>query len=105
MRAWMVWPLTVASAKAQMISPANGSGFSTSSVAFTRNAGSGVSDYFFYVGNLAGANDIYAADQGTALSRTVTGIPTDGRTIYVRPGSYLKGTRQYDDYTHTALTN
>ena len=92
------------SAKAQMTSPANGSTLSSSSVGFTWSAGSGVSDYFLYVGNSAGANDIYGADQGTALSRTVSGIPTDGRAIYVRLWSYLGGGWQCNDYTYTAFT-
>jgi serine protease len=87
-------------AKAQMTSPANGSTFGSSSVAFVWNAGSGVSDYYLYVGNSAGASDIYGADQGTALSRTVAGIPTDGRTIYVRLWSNLSSGWQYNDYTY-----
>ena len=91
-------------AKAQLISPTPGSTFGSSSVTFTWNAGSGVSDYFLYVGKSAGANDIYAGDQGTALSRTVAGIPTDGRTIYVRLWSSLSGGWQYNDYTYTAFT-
>ena len=99
---WLRSPTSTA--KAQMTAPANGSTFNSSSVTFTWNAGSGVSDYFLYVGNSAGANDIYGADEGTALSRTVTGIPTDGRSIYVRLWSYLSGAWQYNDYTYTAFT-
>jgi len=90
--------------KAQITNPVNGSTFTSSSAAFTWNTGSGVSDYFLYVGSSVGANDIYGADQGTALSRTVTGIPSDGRIIYVRLWSYLGGGWQYNDYTYTAFT-
>src|SRR2546426_180605 len=70
-------------AKAVMTSPANGSTFTSSSANFVWNTGSGVSDYYLYVGNSVNASDIYGADQGTALSRTVPGIPVDGRSIYV----------------------
>jgi hypothetical protein len=91
-------------AKAQMTSPANGSTFSSSSVNFNWNTGSGVSEYYLYVGNSAGAYDIYLGDQGTALARTVSGIPTDGRTIYVRLWSSLSSGWQYNDYTYTAST-
>ncbi len=92
----------VAGTKAALTSPANGSTFGSSSVTFAWNAGSGAQDYFLYVGNAVGANDIYGADQGLGLNRTVSGIPTDGRAIYVRLWSMLNGAWQYTDYTFFA---
>src|SRR5207247_10876158 len=92
------------SAELQLTRPATGLTFTSSLLDALSISGSGVSDYYLYVGNSAGASDIYAADQGTGLSRTVSGIPTDGRTIYVRLWSYLSGGWLYNDYTYTAFT-
>jgi hypothetical protein len=61
-----------------------------------------VSQYFLYLGNTAGGNDIYGQSQGTSRSVTVSGIPTDGRTIYVRLWSLLSTGWQYTDYTYRA---
>jgi hypothetical protein len=88
--------------KAQMTSPANGSTFTSSSATFVWNAGSGVSDYYIFIGNSVGASDIYTVDQGTAQSRTISGLPTDGRTIYVRLWSLINGAWQFNDYTYRA---
>jgi hypothetical protein len=92
-------------AKAKMTSPVNGSTFSSSTVTFYWTAGTGVSQYFIYVGNSTGANDIYSANTGQSLSQTVYGIPTDGRTIYVRLWSYINGSWQFNDYTYRAFTS
>jgi hypothetical protein len=35
----------------------------------------------------------------------VTGIPTDGRTIYVRLGSYIGGNWYFNDYTYRAYSH
>jgi len=91
--------------KAQLTSPTPGTTLGSSSVNFGWNTGSGVSEYYLYVGNSAGGSDIYNASQGTSLSRTVTGIPTDGRTIYVRLWSNLSSGWQYNDYTYTAFNH
>jgi hypothetical protein len=92
---------TVASPSA-MTSPANGSTLAGSSVTFNWNAGSGVTERYFTVGSTNGGSDIYAGYQGAGLSRTVTGIPTDGRTIYVRLASWVGGAWSNANYTYTA---
>ena len=38
------------------------------------------------------------------LSRTVSGLPTNGSTIYVRLWSLIGSTWQFTDYTYTAVT-
>jgi hypothetical protein len=91
-----------ANTKAIMTNPAPGSTLSGSSATFTWSAGSGVTQYFLYLGNSQGANDIYAQSQGTSLSVTVSGIPTDGRTIYVRLWSLFASGWDYNDYTYEA---
>ncbi|HKS26984.1 MAG TPA: S8 family serine peptidase [Pyrinomonadaceae bacterium] len=87
-------------AKAAMTSPADGSTLASSSVTFTWTAGSGVTDYWLFIGNTPGAYDIYNVDQGLSLSRTVTNLPTDGRTIYVTLWSLINGAWQYNQYSY-----
>lgn len=36
------------------------------------------------------------------LAVTVPNLPTDGRTLYVRLGSMIQGSTQFQDYTYTA---
>jgi hypothetical protein len=89
-------------AKAEMTAPAAGMTLAGSAVTFQWSAGQGVSQYFLYVGNFQGANDLYGQSQGTGRSAIVSGIPTDGRKIYVRIWSYISGTWQYSDTAYIA---
>jgi hypothetical protein len=90
--------------KAVMLSPANGSTFNSSTVTFTWSSGTGAVAYWLYVGSSPGAQDIYSAGQGTSLSGTVSGIPTDGRTIYVTLWSFICGSWQGNAYTYQAFS-
>lgn len=96
--------LAATRAKAAMVSPTPSSALAGSSVTFTWTTGAGVSAYWLDVGTFAGIGDIYGAHQGTATSRTVTGIPTDGRTIRVRLWSQIDGSWQFNDYVYAAYT-
>jgi hypothetical protein len=87
---------------ANINSPAPGSMLPGSTVTFSWTAGSGVSQYFLYVGSSVGAGDIYGVDQGLARSATVSGLPPDGRTIFVRLWSLIGAGWQFRDYTYTA---
>ncbi|HEX8174194.1 MAG TPA: S8 family serine peptidase [Pyrinomonadaceae bacterium] len=87
-------------AKAAMTSPTDGSTLPSSSVTFSWTAGSGVTDYWLFIGNTPGAYDIYNADQGLSLSRTVSNLPTDGRTIYVTLWSLINGAWQSNQYSY-----
>ncbi|APH72151.1 S8 family serine peptidase [Aquibium oceanicum] len=89
-------------AKAVMTSPTPGSTLG-SSATFVWTAGTGVTQYWLYVGSTgAGSSNIYQASQGTSKSKTVTGLPSTG-TIYVRLWSLFSGTGwQYNDYTYKA---
>ena len=69
---------------------------------FQWNTGSLIQEYFLYVGSSAGMNDIYGQSQGTSTSKTVTGLPTDGRTVYVRLWSRNGTNWLPNDYTYTA---
>ena len=86
-----------------MISPVPGSIFTGSTVTFQWTAGSATA-YGLTIGSSAGGTDIY--NSGTALhtlSQTVTNIPTDGRTVYVRLYSQVNNTWSFKSYTYTAF--
>jgi len=87
---------------AQMVSPAPGSTFTSSSVTFNWSAGSATA-YFLFVGSSLHGADIYNSGSVTVLSKTVNNIPTDGRTIYVTLGSQVNGSWSMKDYTYTAF--
>jgi glucose/arabinose dehydrogenase len=89
-------------ARAQMTTPAPGSTFTSSTVTFTWSAGIGVSAYWLEIGTTPGGNQIYPGSQTTSLSATVSGLPADGTTLYVRLWSLIGGAWVYEDYTYTA---
>ena len=90
-------------ALATMSSPLPGSTLTGASVVFSWSAGCGVTEYYLYVGSLAGGNDIYGADQGTGTTVTVSNLPTNGSTLYVRLWSLLGGVWRFNDYMYTAF--
>ena len=95
-------PPPQASSPAAISSPANGSTLAGSSVTFNWSAVSGGLEYFFYAGRTQGSNNITGRSIGTATSTTVTNLPTDGSTVYVRLWTRFSGGWQYRDYTYTA---
>lgn len=100
-------PITIGSANAtpaQITSPAYGSTFTSSTVTFNWNSGSGASQYYLDVNSSPGSRDIYA-NYVSGGSTTVSGIPTDGRTIYVRLWSLIGGSWLYNDYVYKAFTS
>src|ERR1039457_3174053 len=71
-------------------------------VTFVWSAASGADQYWLDVGNSVGVGDIWGGAL-TATSQVVSGLPSDGRTIYVqlythRSGAWLSPQR----YTYTA---
>jgi hypothetical protein len=89
-------------AKAQMTSPPGGSKLPGASASFQWSAGVAVSRYYLMVGMWPGGNTVYDADQGENRQVTVAGLPTDGRTLYVRLWSYIDGSWQFLDYSYEA---
>ena len=85
-----------------MLSPPPGSTFSSSSVTFTWSPGSATA-YILAVGSSLHGADIYNSGQVTVLSKTVSNIPTDGRTIYVTLGSKVNGSWTSNSYTYKAF--
>jgi hypothetical protein len=87
---------------AAMSNPAPGSTLSGSAVTFTWSAGTGATAYWLDVGTVQGQGNIFASQLASSvLSQTVSGIPSNGSTIYVRLWSQLNGAWQYNDYTYT----
>ena len=85
---------------ASIVSPVNGATLGSSTATFSWNAGTGVSQYWLYVGTSLGASDIYNSDQGTARSRTLYNIPTRGQRVYVRLWSNTSSGWQYRDTSY-----
>ena len=89
--------------KAVMQLPQPGSTLGTSSVTFTWNS-SGVPQYHLYVGTTgAGSTNLFTQNLGGATSQLVNGIPTDGRTVFVRLWSLLSTGWDYNDYTYATV--
>ena len=76
---------------------------SGSTAAFDWNAGTGVTAYWLDVGTGLGQGNVFGANVGTALSRTVSGIPTNGSVIYAQLWSEIGGVWYPNRYTYTAF--
>jgi len=88
---------------ATMAAPAPGSTLSGASVTFQWNTVSNATNYWLMVGTYLGGNNLFGEDQGTLSSATVSGLPTDGRTLYVRLWSYIDSNWVSNDYTYKAF--
>ena len=67
-----------------MTTPTPGSTLTSGTVTFNWTAGAGASAYWLDVGSTAGGNQYYqSGNLGNVLTTTVSGLPTDGSTIYV----------------------
>jgi hypothetical protein len=88
-------------APGSVTSPAAGSLMPGSTVTFRWSPGLAVEKYSLYVGTAgAGSHDVYFSDSTTALSATVTNIPTYGVPLYVRLNSRINGAWQYADFVY-----
>src|SRR5438477_5058864 len=95
-------PTPAPTGPAVMLSPPPGSTLTSSSVTFQWSAGSATA-YGLFVGSSPGSANIYASSQLSVRSVTVSNIPTDGRTIYVRLYSQVNGSWVYNSYTYRAF--
>jgi extracellular elastinolytic metalloproteinase len=88
----------------RMISPPPGSTLTGTDVTFQWDSnGVPATDYELLIGSSAGQNDIYQSGSlGTSLSVTVTGLPADGRTLYLRLRFLAGGTWDFKDFTYRA---
>src|SRR5207245_995174 len=97
-------PGELAAQSVQMLNPAPGSTFSSSSASFNWSAGSATS-YILLVGSSQYAHDVYSIGPTSVLSATVNNIPTDGRTIFVTLASNVSGSWTSNNYTYAAATS
>ncbi len=89
---------------ASISSPAPGSTLPGASATFQWNAAAGGLEYFIYIGRTPGSNNIVGRAVGTATSTTVTNLPTDGSTVYVRLWTRFNSGWQYRDVSYTAAS-
>jgi hypothetical protein len=89
---------------AGIVTPAPGSSLTSSSVTFAWDTGVGTARYWLFAGNWQGGDTLYSADQGTSLTATVTGLPTDGRKIYMRLWSLIDGAWVSRDFEYRAYS-
>lgn len=92
------------SSPASISSPANGSTLGGASATFAWNGASGAQEYFFYAGTSAGANNFVGRSTGNSTSTTVTNLPTNGSTVYVRLWTRFASGWQYRDFTYRAAS-
>jgi hypothetical protein len=93
-------------APAAMLSPAQGSTFSGSSVTFNWTAEPGATGYYLWIGSTGvGSNDIYNSAEKTVTSYTFTQMPTNGETIFVRLSTNYNGIWASNYYTYTAAAH
>jgi hypothetical protein len=90
--------------KAAITSPAPGSRLGTSRpVTFHWDQGKGVTETWLAVGTThAGSANLYDAGTLTGMQATVSGIPTNGSTLYVTLYSLIDGVWQSIAYTYVA---
>ncbi len=88
--------------KAVMTSPDDGSNLIGSTQLFVWAPGEGSSRYYLHIGSEAGGGDLYKADQGTMTSATVSGLPVDGRIIYVRLWSLVGSDWDFSDTSYVS---
>ncbi|HVL68448.1 MAG TPA: fibronectin type III domain-containing protein [Vicinamibacterales bacterium] len=87
---------------AQLTSPALGSVLQGASQRFEWGGGAGVAFYWVNVGGTQGGYEYYSNFVGATQAVTVTGLPIDGRDVWVRLMSYIDGAYQYIDHRFVA---
>ncbi len=67
-----------------LLSPGAGSTMTGTQQTFTWH-GNGIDEWWLYLGSSTGSNDIYnSGNLGSVTSTTISALPHDGRTIYIR---------------------
>jgi sugar lactone lactonase YvrE len=88
---------------AALTSPPLGSTLTGSSVTFSWSSGAGISKYYLVLGSTGvGSDNLYNSGYTTHKSVNVTGLPTNGETIYARLYWQVDGDWRHLDTTYTA---
>jgi uncharacterized protein YkwD len=93
-----------AGSPANITSPTPGSTLPGASATFGWSSASGALEYFFYAGTSQGSNNLYGRSMGLSTSVTVSNLPTNGSTVYVRVWTRFSTGWQYRDVTYRAAT-
>lgn len=95
-------PPIVRSNPGEIFFPGNGDTLVGPEPLFQWNPASGALEYFFYMGNSVGGNDIYGQSTGSKTFVNLIGVPRDGRLLYVRLWMRSSAGWSYKDYTYRA---
>ena len=101
---YLITAAPVAPATAELVSPAPGSTLTNATVTLQWTGGVGVTQYWLSIGSAPATADLVSRDLRQSLSTVVSGLPTDGRTIYVRLHSNVSGIWQFNDYSYTSTS-
>ena len=93
----------VAAGEGSITAPTPGSNLTGSTVTFTWAAGTNATAYWIDAGSTVGGNQYYqSGNLGNVLTKTISGLPTNGTTVYVTLYSLISGNWQSNPYTYTA---
>jgi hypothetical protein len=97
----------LASEQGVLTTPPPSSTLTSSTVTFDWTAGSpGPYSYWLDIGSSAGGNNYYSSGNlGNVTTTTVSGLPTDGSTLYVTLYTLISGSWVGNAYTYTALNS
>jgi extracellular elastinolytic metalloproteinase len=87
---------------ASLTGPVAGATLPGSTARFEWTVGPAVSVVWLDVGTSAGGNNVYGGAQGIETSRVVTGLPSDGSTVFARLWSLAHGVWLHADYQFRA---
>jgi hypothetical protein len=88
---------------AALTTPTPGTQLPGTSVTFDWNPGNTAKDFELFVGTLGiGTSNLYNSGETGATSATVSDLPSNGETVYVRLYWLINGSWQYASYTYTA---
>ena len=91
------------STKGVITSPTPPGPLSGASQTFTWSAGSGATAYWIDAGSTVGGSQYFQSGNiGNVLTKNVTGLPTNGSTVYVTLYSLVSGNWLSNAYTYTA---
>jgi hypothetical protein len=71
-------------------------------VTFSWTPGNVATHFEFYVGTSVGSSNLYGSGNVTATTEAVSGLPSNGETLYARLYSLINGAWSYTDYTYVA---
>lgn len=89
-------------AAAALTAPVNGSTFTGAAASFAWSEGLGIDEYLLEIGSTVGGKNIYRRSQARNRSLVLSGLPTNGSTVYVRLWSRSGTTWMYNDYQYSA---